>query len=100
MRSEKQIFFSELCKLMIPIAFQSFMLAAVAASDSIMLGIVSQDALSAVVAFMRQSQTALTKGETVTPPVDSHIGIMKTADNEFEFAYNHNGVFFTVIETG
>ena len=48
LRSEKQIFFSELCKLMIPIAFQSFMLAAVAASDSIMLGIVSQNALSAV----------------------------------------------------
>ena len=41
-------FFKELSKLMIPIAFQSFMLAAVAASDSIMLGIVSQDALSAV----------------------------------------------------
>ena len=47
-RSEKEIFFSQLCKLMIPIAFQSFMLAALAASDSIMLGIVSQDALSAV----------------------------------------------------
>ena len=41
-------FFKELSKLMIPIAFQSFMLAAVAASDSIMLGIVNQDALSAV----------------------------------------------------
>jgi hypothetical protein len=58
-----------------------------------------QDALSAVVAFMRQSQTALTKGETVTPPVDSHIGIMKTADNEFEFAYNHNGIFFILSAT-
>lgn len=33
---------------MIPIAFQSFMLASVAASDTIMLGIVSQDALTAV----------------------------------------------------
>ncbi len=41
-------FFKELSKLMIPIAFQSFMLAAVAASDTIMLGIVSQDALAAV----------------------------------------------------
>jgi hypothetical protein len=58
-----------------------------------------QDALSAVVAFMRQSQTALTKGETVTPPVDSHIGVMKTADNEFEFAYNHNGIFFILSAT-
>ena len=48
MRSEKEIFFKELSKLMIPIAFQSFMLAAVAASDSIMLGIVSQDSLAAV----------------------------------------------------
>jgi putative MATE family efflux protein len=47
-RTEKEIFLRELSKLMIPIAFQSFMLAAVAASDSIMLGIVSQDALSAV----------------------------------------------------
>lgn len=41
-------FFKELSKLMLPIAFQSFMLAAVAASDTIMLGIVSQDALAAV----------------------------------------------------
>lgn len=41
-------FLKELSKLMIPIAFQSFMLAAVAASDTIMLGIVSQDALAAV----------------------------------------------------
>lgn len=44
----KSKFFKELSMLMIPIAFQSFMLAAVAASDSIMLGIVSQDALAAV----------------------------------------------------
>ena len=47
-KAENKRFFKELSKLMIPIAFQSFMLAAVAASDSIMLGIVSQDALSAV----------------------------------------------------
>lgn len=46
--SENRSFFKELSKLMIPIAFQSFMLAAVAASDSIMLGFVNQDALSAV----------------------------------------------------
>ena len=45
---ENKSFFKELSKLMIPIAFQSFMLAAVAASDSIMLGFVNQDALSAV----------------------------------------------------
>ena len=48
MRSENKSFLRELSKLMIPIAFQSFMLAAVIASDSIMLGIVSQDALGAV----------------------------------------------------
>ena len=48
MKAENKRFFKELSKLMIPIAFQSFMLAAVAASDSIMLGLVSQDALSAV----------------------------------------------------
>lgn len=48
MRSENRSFLRELSKLMIPIAFQSFMLAAVIASDSIMLGIVSQDALGAV----------------------------------------------------
>ena len=47
-KAENKRFFKELSKLMIPIAFQSFMLAAVAASDSIMLGLVSQDALSAV----------------------------------------------------
>jgi Na+-driven multidrug efflux pump len=47
-KEERKHFFKELSKLMIPIAFQSFMLALVAASDSIMLGMVSQDALSAV----------------------------------------------------
>jgi len=45
MKSNKA-FVRELCKLMIPIAFQSFMLAAVAASDSLMLGYVSQDSIS------------------------------------------------------
>jgi Na+-driven multidrug efflux pump len=32
----------------LPIAFQQFMLAAVSASDALMLGVISQDALSAV----------------------------------------------------
>lgn len=48
MKTGNKRFIRELSKLMIPIAFQSFMLAAVAASDSIMLGMVSQDALGAV----------------------------------------------------
>lgn len=48
MRQENKTFFKELNKLMLPIAFQTFMLAAVAASDSIMLGLVSQDSLAAV----------------------------------------------------
>ena len=45
---KNRIFFKELNKLMLPIAFQTFMLAAVAASDSFMLGFVNQDYLSAV----------------------------------------------------
>lgn len=48
MNQENKMFFKELNKLMLPIAFQAFMLAAVAASDSIMLGMVSQNALAAV----------------------------------------------------
>ena len=41
-------FYSQLKKLMIPIAFQSFMLAAVSAGDSAMLGFVDQNAMAAV----------------------------------------------------
>lgn len=41
-------FYKKLMTLVIPIAFQQFMLAAVSASDAVMLGAVSQDALSAV----------------------------------------------------
>lgn len=41
-------FYSQLKGLMLPIAFQSFMMAAVSAGDSAMLGFVSQDALAAV----------------------------------------------------
>ena len=41
-------FYSRLKDLMIPIAFQSFMLAAVSAGDSAMLGFVDQDAMAAV----------------------------------------------------
>lgn len=40
--------FSENFFLVLPIAFQQFMLAAVSASDALMLGVISQDALSAV----------------------------------------------------
>ena len=41
-------FYRKLFALVLPIAFQQFMLAAVSASDALMLGVVSQDALSAV----------------------------------------------------
>lgn len=41
-------FYSELKSLMLPIAFQSFMLAAVSAGDSAMLGFVDQNAMAAV----------------------------------------------------
>lgn len=40
--------FTENFFLVRPIAFQQFMLAAVSASDALMLGVISQDALSAV----------------------------------------------------
>ena len=40
--------FTENFFLVLPIAFQQFMLAAVSASDALMLGVISQDALSAV----------------------------------------------------
>ncbi len=45
---EKAIFYQKLFSLVLPIAFQQFMLAAVSASDALMLGFVSQDSLSAV----------------------------------------------------
>ncbi|MBR5152505.1 MAG: MATE family efflux transporter [Clostridia bacterium] len=44
----KVTFYKKLFAIVIPIAFQQFMLALVTASDSLMLGKVSQDALSAV----------------------------------------------------
>ena len=44
----KTVFYRRLFSLVLPIAFQQFMLAAVSASDALMLGVVNQDALSAV----------------------------------------------------
>ena len=44
----KTIFYKKLFSLVLPIAFQQFMLAAVSASDALMLGFVNQDSLSAV----------------------------------------------------
>ena len=41
-------FYRKLFTLVLPIAFQQFMLTAVSASDALMLGFVSRDALSAV----------------------------------------------------
>ena len=41
-------FYKKLFSLVLPIAFQQFMLAAVSASDALMLGFVNQDSLSAV----------------------------------------------------
>lgn len=41
-------FYKKLFALVLPIAFQNFMLAAVSASDAIMLGFLNQDFLSAV----------------------------------------------------
>lgn len=45
---EAKGFYKELNKLMLPIAFQAFMLALVAASDTIMLGFINQNQLAAV----------------------------------------------------
>lgn len=42
------VFYQKLFSLVLPIAFQQFMLAAVSASDALMLGLVSQTSLSAV----------------------------------------------------
>lgn len=44
----KTVFYRKLFSLVLPIAFQQFMLAAVSASDALMLGFVNQDSLSAV----------------------------------------------------
>ena len=41
-------FYKKLLSLVLPIAFQQFMLSLVSASDALMLGFISQDALSAV----------------------------------------------------
>lgn len=45
---EKAIFYRKLITLVFPIAFQQFMLAAVSASDALMLGALNQESLSAV----------------------------------------------------
>jgi len=45
---EKKAFYGQLRKLVIPIAFQQFMLAAVSASDAVMLGLLSQESMAAV----------------------------------------------------
>lgn len=45
---ENAVFYRKLFSLVLPIAFQQFMLAAVSASDALMLGFVNQDSLSAV----------------------------------------------------
>ncbi len=47
-KNEKKLFNKTLSHLAIPIAFQSFMTAAVNASDAIMLGFLNQESLSAV----------------------------------------------------
>ncbi len=48
MNKENKQYFKKLISLVIPIAFQQFMVALVSASDALMLGFISQDALSAV----------------------------------------------------
>lgn len=48
MNTEHKQFYHSLFSLVVPIAFQNFMWAAVSASDAVMLGWVSQDMLSAV----------------------------------------------------
>ena len=48
MRIKSSVFFKKLITLVFPIAFQQFMLALVSASDAVMLGMLSQNALSAV----------------------------------------------------
>ncbi|MDD3367390.1 MAG: MATE family efflux transporter [Lachnospiraceae bacterium] len=48
MTEEKAIFYEKISGLVVPIAIQNFMVAAVSASDAIMLGVLNQDSLSAV----------------------------------------------------
>ena len=49
MRNKRDpVFIRKLISLVMPIAFQQFMLALVSASDALMLGVISQDSLSAV----------------------------------------------------
>lgn len=48
MRIEISEFSKKLITLILPIAFQQFMLALISASDAVMLGMLRQDALSAV----------------------------------------------------
>ena len=48
MEIDKSEFYGKLKKLALPIAFQSLMLAAVAAGDALMLGRVAQDQMTAV----------------------------------------------------
>ena len=48
MTDMKETFSKKLMTLVFPIAFQQFMLSLVSASDALMLGQLSQDALSAV----------------------------------------------------
>lgn len=48
MKTKANDFSKKLISLMLPITFQQFMLALVSASDAVMLGRLSQDALSAV----------------------------------------------------
>ncbi len=48
LRIKSSVFFKKLITLVFPIAFQQFMLALVSASDAVMLGMLSQNALSAV----------------------------------------------------
>ena len=45
---DKKVFYSQLKKLAIPIALQTFMTAAISAGDSAMLGFISQDSIAAV----------------------------------------------------
>ena len=45
---DNRIFYRRLCELALPIAFQSLMLASVAAGDALMLGRIAQDEMTAV----------------------------------------------------
>ncbi|WP_195990199.1 MATE family efflux transporter [Clostridium sp. D53t1_180928_C8] len=69
--NEKNIFYRKLVTLVFPIAFQNFMMAAVSASDALMLGMINQDYLSSVslasqVQFMLSLfLAALTIGTTI-----------------------------------